>query len=137
MARTLIAVFVGLAVMLVTVVALEALGQLAFPRPAGLDFGDPEQARRVMELLPPGALFFVVAGWIAGTAFGACVAATIAHEMKLTAAIAVGTVMQLLVVANLVMLPHPWWMAIGSALLPLPSAWLGYTLAVRRTAARR
>lgn len=137
MARTLIGVFVGLAVMLMTVVALEALGQLAFPRPPGLDFGDPEQARRVMELLPPGALFFVMAGWIAGTAFGACVAATIARELKRSAALAVGAVMQLLVVANLVMLPHPWWMAIGSALLPLPSAWLGYALAAGRGAARR
>jgi len=137
MARTLIGVFVGLAVMLTTVVALEAVGQLAFPRPAGLDFGDPAQARRVMELLPPGALFFVMAGWIAGTAFGACVAATIARELKLSAAIAVGTVMQMLVVANLVMLPHPWWMAIGSALLPLPSAFLGYTIAARRAAAPR
>jgi hypothetical protein len=137
LARTLVGVFVGLAVMLLTVVALEAIGQLAFPRPAGLDFGDPEQARRVMELLPPGALFFVMAGWVAGTAFGACVAATIARELKLSAAMAIGAVMQMLVLANLVMLPHPWWMALGSALLPLPSAFLGYTMAVRRAAAPR
>ena len=87
--------------------------------------------------MPPGALFFVMAGWIAGTAFGACVAATIARELKRSAAVAVGAVMQLLVVANLVMLPHPWWMAIGSPLLPLPSAWLGWLLAAKPAPAPR
>lgn len=129
MARTLLAVFAGLAVMLVTVAALEALGHALFPAPPGLDFDDPERLRRVMELLPPAQLFAVLAGWVAGAALGAFVAARLAREYRFSAALSVGAVMLLLVVANLVMLPHPWWMAIGSVLLPLPSAWLGWRLA--------
>ncbi|HVF35294.1 MAG TPA: hypothetical protein VND91_08220 [Candidatus Saccharimonadia bacterium] len=129
MARTLLGVFAGLVVMLVVIAALEAAGHALFPPPPGVDYGDPEQLRRVMELLSPAALAAVLVGWVAGAALGACTAAAIAREHRLSAAMSIGVVMLLLVVANLVMLPHPWWIAIGSVLLPLPSAWLGYRLA--------
>jgi hypothetical protein len=115
--------------MLVAVIAFEKAGHALFPAPAGVDFSDPEQVRRVMELLSPGALFAVLAGWVAGAALGAFVAAKLAREHRLAAAMSIGVVMLLLVVANLVMLPHPWWMALGSVLLPLPSAWVGARLA--------
>src|SRR5688572_12867609 len=122
MLRTLLAVMAGLATMLVAVIAFEAVGHAVFPARAGVDFNDPEQVRRVMHLLSPGALFAVLAGWVAGAALGAFVAARLAREHRFAAAMSIGAVMLLLVVANLVMLPHPWWMAIGSVLLPLPSA---------------
>src|SRR5687767_3924105 len=118
MLRTLLAVIAGLATMLVAVVAFEKAGHALFPAPPGVDFTDPEQVRRVMLLLSPGALFAVLAGWVAGAALGAFVAAKIAREHRFAAAMSVGVVMLLLVVANLVMLPHPWWMALGSVLLP-------------------
>ena len=129
MGRTLLAMLAGLVVMLVAIAALEAVGHALFPPPPGIDYADPVQMRRVMQLMPPAALFMVLVGWVAGAALGAFAAAKLAREYRFSAAMSVGAVMLLLVVANLVMLPHPWWMAVGSLLLPLPSAWLGWYLA--------
>lgn len=129
MMRTLLATATGLVAMLVAVIVFEALGHAVFPPPPGVDLADPAQMRSAMTRLSPGALGMVLLGWAAGAALGACLAAKLAREYRFAAAMSVGLVMLLLVVANLVMLPHPWWMAIGSVLLPLPAAWLGWRLA--------
>lgn len=129
MVRTLLATGAGLVAMLVVVVVFEAIGHAVFPAAPGIDLDDPAQVRSAMTLLPPGALFMVLLGWASGAATGAWLGARLAREHRFAAAMSVGLVMLLLVVANLVMLPHPWWMAIGSVLLPLPSAWIGWRLA--------
>jgi hypothetical protein len=41
-------------------------------------------------------------------------------------ALAVGAVVLAGVIANAMMIPHPWWFTVLGVLLPLPAAWLGW-----------
>ena len=52
-------------------------------------------------------------------------------------ALTVGIVIVVGVIANAVMIPHPFWMTITGVLLPVPAAWLGAKLATRRAIAAR
>ena len=135
MARTLLAVLGGLLVMVLVVAGLEALGHALFPAPAGVDFNDPEVLRTLLDALPVGSLAMVVLGWALGTLAGAWVAARIARQFRLSAALAIGAVMTLLVAANVAMVPHPVWMTLAGLLLPLPLAFLGWRLAAGKPGA--
>lgn len=134
MGRTLLAVLAGLIVMMLTVAAVEAVGHTLFPPPEGVDFRDPEVLRRLMDTLPAQSLAMVVFGWALGSFAGAYIAARIARVSRLSAAIAIGAVMSLLVIANIVMIPHPVWMILARLALPLPLAWLGWRTAAGRVA---
>jgi len=125
-ARTLLAVLAGLAVMVLTVAAMEWLGHAMFPPPTGMDPADPEALERIIEILPVPSLAMVACGWALGSLAGAWVAARLAREFRLSAALAIGAVMTMLVLANFVMVPHPLWMVFAGIALPLPLAWLGW-----------
>lgn len=129
MGRALLAVLAGIVVMALVVAGLEALGHALFPAPAGVDFTDPEVLRKLMQTLPLPSLAMVVAGWALGSLAGAWVAARIARRFRLSAALAIGAVMTLLVIANIAMVPHPVWMSIAGLFLPLPLAFLGWRIA--------
>lgn len=126
MPRTLLAVLAGLAVMMLTVAAMEWLGHAMFPPPAGINLADPDALERIIRILPVGSLAMVAGGWALGSLAGAWVAARVARQFRLSAALAVGAVMTMLVVANFVMVPHPLWMILAGIALPLPLAWLGW-----------
>lgn len=133
MPRTLLAVLAGLATMVLTVAAMESLGHAMFPPPAGVNLADPEALERIIEVLPVASLAMVACGWALGSLAGAWVAARIARQFCLSAAMAVGGVMTMLVVANFVMVPHPLWMILAGIALPLPLAWVGWRSAVGAT----
>lgn len=65
----------------------------------------------------------LLGGWLA--------ARTSRHHPR-TAALLVGALVLAGVIANITMIPHPFWMILASTLLPLPAAWLGARLAGSR-----
>jgi hypothetical protein len=111
---------------------LETLGHKVYPPPPGLDPTNMESVRAMMKDIPLGALLFVLAAWVIGTAAGGAVAAKIASRKPVLHAIIVGVVILALTVVNLVMIPHPTWFAVVSLLAAVPAAYVG-ALAVRRT----
>lgn len=129
MGRTILAVIVGVIAMAVCVGAIEMLGHHFYPPPPGIDFNNAEAIKALMEQLPVTALMFVAIAWLLGSLVGGLVAAKISRLHKRGAALAVAIVMLLLVVINLVMIPHPLWMAALGVLLPVPMALLGRRLA--------
>jgi MFS family permease len=127
MGRLLFALFVGLLVQGVLVFAIESMGALLHPLPAGLDVSNAEQLRAYMESgeAPFTALLMVVFAYAVGAFGGGFVATKLAPRRGLMPALVIGQIALVLVVINLFAYPHPVWMMIASVVVPLPSAWLG------------
>ena len=98
----------------------------------GLDWKDPEQVRAFMAGMP--FLGFVIV-WLAhsGQAFlGALVGTLVAGRRSLVVAWIVGAFTLLGCVLVSRMIPSPAWFLVVDFLLPLPAAWLGGRLVLRR-----
>ena len=135
MGRTIAGVVVGVVVAWLTIMLAEFASAPLHPMPAGLDMRDPESVAAFVATLPASALLLVLSGWVLGGLVGGYVAASISRKPR--AALTVGIVIVLGVIANAVMIPHPMWMTIAGVLLPVPAAWLGAKLATRGARAAR
>jgi MFS family permease len=130
MGRTIAGVVVGVVVAWLAIMLAEFASAPLHPTPAGFDMDDPASVAAFVATLPVAALLLVLAGWVLGALIGGYVAARIARRLR--PALTVGIVIVVGVIANAVMIPHPLWMTIAGALLPVPAAWIGARLATRR-----
>lgn len=119
------AVLAGLVAMLLVVAGVEYIGHTLVPPPPDIDLSTPDALRAALRQLPFASLAFVVLAWTLGAFLGALVAAALLPAHRGSAALAIGTVMLLLVAFTVVTIPHPVWMVIAGLALPLPAAWLG------------
>lgn len=136
MLRTVMAVVAGMVALVLVVALVEMLGHVVYPPPPNVDMTDPDQLNAMIGQLPTGALVSVVMAWALGSLAGGFVAHRVANRHRLMAALIVGGIMLALVIANLLMIPHPAWMTVAGLALPLPLAWLGARIAAlgsRRT----
>lgn len=112
----------GLVVMLV-----EGVGQSAFPPPAGFDPSAPD-----LSLVPLPALVSVALAWVLGPLTGGLVATLVGKPPGPLPALVLGAFFLAADIANLVMIPSPWWLWVVGLLAPLPAAWAGFAWARRR-----
>jgi hypothetical protein len=145
----IIAVIVGCIAMGATVWAVESVGHLVYPPPAEMqtamqrmvqaagagEVAEYTKARDevgvMVTALPVGALLVIVLGWTLAAVVGGGLAALIAPVARLTAALAVTGFDLLAISVNLVMIPHPVWMApVGLIATAGAGIWVG--LCVRR-----
>lgn len=123
MARTALALLLGFVAMVATVMLIQMLGHALYPPPE-IDFKDSAAVAALIKTMPASALLFVVLSWSSGAFVGAGVAVRIDREHASGCAIGMGVVMTLLVIINLLMIPHPLWMNALGLLLPIPMAML-------------
>ena len=125
--KIVLGVVAGCVVAIACIFGIEAAGHMVFPPPAGTDLSDPAQMARLMEIVPPAALAFVLAAWFLGTLAGAWVADAVAKRAL------AGWIVALLVIAGgiytMMTIPHPAWMWAAGIGLPLVAAWLAQRLA--------
>ena len=121
MIRNLAGLAAGLAVALVTIAAVEAIGNMLFPPPAGYDMTSGSS-----ETLPFATLIWPVIGWFLGAIAGSWVAIRVSGERW--AAWAIGALVLAATILNLVMITHPTWMIVAGVIAPLLGAWLGRML---------
>ena len=139
MGRTILGAVAGLVVAVVTIMLVEFAGHQVYPPPEGLNPMVTEDMAIIMQLLPFGAMLFVVAAWVIGAFEGGFVAALIARKGHPRAAAIVPALMVMAgVVAMVIAMPaHPKWMAIAGLLLPIPVALLGAALVAKLKPAAR
>lgn len=133
MGRTILGMLAGVVVMFVTVMGIEALGHLAYPPPPGLDPMNPEHEAAFAQFvaqMPFMAKAMLALAWTAGAFLGGLAAAKIARHQN-AAAIFVALVVMSGVVAMIVKVPHPGWLAAAGLLLPIPAALLAARLVHR------
>lgn len=124
--------FVGMAVGMVVNMGLVQLNMAMHAPPEGMNTQDREQFKAYVATLPVLG-FLVVLLAHQGQAFvGAIVGTLIAGRRSVVVALAVGAFTLLGCVLMLFMAPGPIWFAVLDVLLPLPLAWLGARLVMRK-----
>lgn len=124
--RGLVAVVAGLVAAFAVVFVCEALGHMLYPPPPGLDISNPDDQKRMMELIPTGAKVAVVIAWFLGTLAGSLVAVKIGRRPLYAWVIAVISI--LLSIVTTMMFPHPVWMIVAAVVLPVLAAVLAIRL---------
>ena len=127
MRRTIGAVAGGIAVALLVIMLVEAIGNTLYPPPAGLDLQDADAVSR----MPFRTLIFPVIAWFLGALAGGILAVWFSRlgwtAWPVAAVVLVGTVAQFALMA------HPLWMMIAGLVAPVIAALLAQRLAPRRT----
>lgn len=135
MARTIMGVIAGAVTMWLLVSALEFIGHALYPPPPGLDPTNPDALATIIASAPTGSLLMLLLAWVVGAFGGGLVAAWIARAWPRTAAVCIGVLVMLGVVAMIWLVPqHPRWLAVSGLLLPIPAALLAAAIARRANA---
>ncbi len=119
MLRTIGGIIAGIAIGLAAIMAVQFVGQQIYPT-GNVDLRDREAMAALIASLPARALMFVVLAWFLGAFVGGAVAARISGHRW--AAWAIGGLIALTGVANVLMYPHPLWMQIAAVVAPLLGA---------------
>ena len=130
MVRKVLGAVVGIAIAVVTVALVEMISHAVFPPPADLDVSDSESLATYMRQAPVGALLLVVAGYLIGTFDGVFIGALIGRGKPAAYAALIGLLMLVATIANLIMIPHPFWFQ-AAAVIGIPLAALAGMLAIR------
>jgi len=125
MARTIFGTLGGLVIGLIIIMAVESLGHIMYPPPAGVDLKDPEQLKTLMDQVPFGAKLGVLVAWGLGIFGGGMAAVFLTGRKKLPATI-VAALLLAGAGATLIMIPHPFWMVIGTPIVTF-LGWYGAT----------
>jgi hypothetical protein len=128
MVRTLAGLAAGLAVAILTIMSLEAIGNQLYPPPAGYDMTSASA-----ETLPFETLVWPVIGWFLGALAGSWVAVRICGERRAGWAIA-GCVLAATVL-NLALIAHPLWMVVAGVIAPFLGGWIAERLPKSRRSA--
>jgi hypothetical protein len=124
MLRTLMGLAAGLAVAIVTIMIVEAIGNQLFPPPHGYDMTEASTMA-----LPIQTLMWPVIGWFAGSLTGSAIAVHLSHQRWAGWAIT-GLVLAAMVL-NFAMITHPLWMMVAGPLAAILGGWIGQQIAGR------
>ena len=120
--RKILSMILGTLAAMLVVSAFDALAGHLYPMPQ-LESDDPAALAAVVAGMPIVAKLLVAAGWFAGPLAGAWLALRISDWRMagriVTAVVLAGSI------ANIVMLPHPFWMQACAVLLPILGGALG------------
>lgn len=106
----------------VVVAVVEMIGHALYPPPpGGMDLTDKAKMAAYVRALPLGAILFVLAAWLCGSFAASFVGGKIAGQRYWLYALIGGGLIMLATLANMLMIPHPLWLAV-SALVGIPLA---------------
>lgn len=109
------------------------LGGQLVPPPAGVDPADPDSLRAGMALFQPHHFLFPFLAHALGTLTGAALAARVARNFRMIAAMTIGCFFLAGGIAAAFLLPAPlWFIVLDLALAYLPMAWLGARLSAEQ-----
>jgi hypothetical protein len=131
MLRRVLAAIAGLIVGGLVIMLVETAGHRVYPSPPGLDPNNMEALRAAAAAAPAGAKAAVVVAWALGSFAGGLIAARIGKH--LIPALAVGAILMIGGIFNLVMIPSPIWMWIAGLLVFLPASFAGGKLGLPRS----
>lgn len=121
-------VLAGCAAGIAVIFVMEFISHAIYPLPEGLDPNNPEHLKLILTNAPIGALIMVLFAGFSGGLAGGIVAALFDKNNKTKRAIAVGVVLTVLGIINLMMLPHPVWFMIINVMVYISGAYLGSLL---------
>ena len=133
MAKRILSVVIGLAIGVGVIFLTEMINSMNIVMPKDLDMNNRDAMRAWMETLPLSAYLVVLGGYVLASVIGSLVATLIAGRTGARQGMIVGLLLTLANVANLMMLPQPFWFAVVSCVIYLPFAYIGFLLARKKT----
>lgn len=130
MIRHISSVVAGLLTAFVIIAMVEWVNSLLFPLPETIDTSDYEALSVYMQDIPGGALLMVLLAYLTGTTGGAWIATVISRGLNWPAML-IGSMLMGAGLFNVLMISHPAWFVIGTVIVFLPAAFLGYVIAHR------
>lgn len=128
MVRNILAVLAGLAVSVLVMEGMEGFVGKIYPMPANLDMHDKEAMGRYIAGMPFAAVGMMILVYMLGSFVGGYTASRISKKIRQS--FVVGCFLLAFGVVNVVMIPHPIWMAALFLVLYIPFALLGGKLAI-------
>ena len=127
-------VVAGFIIASLVMMLFEYVNSFFFPLPKDLDWGDAEAVRALTASLPWTAYILVLLGWIFGSFVGGYLTARISGEMRYSASLALGIILTLAGIANIMMIGHPLLFTILSIPQFLIFTYLGHRFVLHRHA---
>lgn len=122
MLRRIVGTIAGIILFMIVTTVVQTIGHRIWPLPDGVDPRDPAQMAAVVETIPVTAKLWVLLSYLLGSIAGVWAARTIARwhgaGWIVVAAICIATTI------NILMIPHPLWMAIASYAVPIAVGWV-------------
>jgi hypothetical protein len=110
--RAVLGVLAGVIAGLLTITLADMISQAAFPAPPPpSDLSDKAAMKAFMALVPVGALATMAVGWILAAYLASMTALMVSGRVRWAGLAAAGLILAA-TVANLMMIPHPLWMAV-------------------------
>lgn len=134
MLRTILGVLAGVVAMFAVIMAIQAVGHMIHPPPAGMDPMNPAHEAAFAQFvyaMPLAAKVMLAVAWTLGAFAGGYVAARIAWHPR-GAAVLIALLVISGVISMILRVPHPSWLAAAGLLLPIPAALLAARLARRK-----
>lgn len=128
MVRNILAAILGLIVGWVVFTAIQALSHLVFPPTVPLDTNNLESIKAYMESLTPAMYAVVLGGYAIGSFAAGLLIGKIAESKGNLIPIIVGGFFTIGWILNLIMLPHPIWVAVLGFFMYIPFTILGKNL---------
>lgn len=125
MGRNIGAGLAGVLIAMLSVWLVQKIGHAVYPPPADLDFTDIAAAKAYIEMLPVGALLFVIASYFIGTAAGTCAACAVGTMLPRVFAVFIGCLMLVATTINVISIPHPTWFIILAVVAIVSGATIG------------
>jgi hypothetical protein len=127
MGRAVLAVLAGIVVAFMAVLAVELVGLVIFPQPAGMNPADPESVRAHFSEIHTGSFVTVIIAWSLAAFAGPAVARRITGRPRLRwPPLVVIALFALLCAYNLAVVPSPVWMLPVAIVMVGASSMLGY-----------
>ena len=127
--RTASAIIAGVVAAYVVIILIEISTSRIYPMPAGVGASNVEAMKAWIRQLPPGAFALVLCGWTLGAFVGGFVSAKVEPASVGGHAILVGAALLVARILNMIRIPHPLWMWVGTVLLLVPAAYAGARVA--------
>jgi hypothetical protein len=124
MLRSVLSLIAGVVAGGLTVSLGEALAHRWFPTP-GADYRTPQAAAEALARAPAAALWFLVLAYAVAAVVAGAMTTKLARADSLLPALAVGTILTLAGISNLIAFTHPLWLAIATVTVFVPAALAG------------
>jgi hypothetical protein len=131
MAKRIFSIIGGLVASGLVVYLIEMLSSVVYPLPANIDTGDIEAMNAYIAQLPVGAFLFIILAWALGSFVGGLIAGIINPDQRIRFALAVGLILMLFGLINLLIIPHPIWFWILGLAVYIPAAYAGGWLSAK------
>jgi hypothetical protein len=117
MARKILGVVLGIVAAFAVVMLMEVVGHSVWPPPKGINFKDTAQVTAMMNEMPAMAFQWLLLAWSLALVVGTLVARWAAKSNAAWVWASVAMLFLAATLANLLMIPHPAWFNIETAIL--------------------